>query len=141
MLALITSWDSLQSFSRPLLVKGCTVLLSLSAIMWDVCTELQPTTKTTAASSIMTSIFAWVVPFTLLNSVTASYRGCKKESPAPILGRKKKEFCLGQSVSNSSKQTALAKQCIQLLKGFLKTLPGRTLYSLQEGCHCGMMRE
>lgn len=49
--------------------------------MWCVCTELQPTTKATAASSIMTSIFAWVVPFTLLNSVTARSCECKKKAP------------------------------------------------------------
>lgn len=64
---LIMFWDSFQSCSRPLLVEEYTVRLSESA-MWCVCTELH---ATTTASSIMTSIFAWVVPFTLLNSLTA----------------------------------------------------------------------
>lgn len=83
--------------------------LSQSAIMWCDCAELQPTTKATTASSFVTSIFAWVVPFTLLNSVTASSCECKKKAVVqfwavkglllrPVCQRPIKANCTGQAV-------------------------------------------
>lgn len=65
-----------RALVAPCWVKAALFPLVLSATMWCVWTELQRAAKATTASSIMTSIFAWVVPFTLLNSVTAE---CKKK--------------------------------------------------------------
>lgn len=71
-------------------VKAALFSLVLSAIMWCVWSELQPATRATTASSLMSSIFAWVVPFTFMNSVTAE---CKKKKVKRVKGVLLRSVC------------------------------------------------
>lgn len=123
---LIMSWDSSQSFGCPLLVKTHIVLLFL------VSNNVVCLHRTAAYHKSKPSWHLFLHGWSPLH--------CWTQWQQALVNVKRKP-CLGQSVSDPSKQTALAKQCMQLLKGFLKTLTGRTLYSLQEGYQCRITRE
>lgn len=91
----------------------CPALFSLSnsAIICCNCTDLQPATEATTANPFMTSIFAWVVPFKSLSSVTASSYECKNKACVQfgaVKGGLLRSVCQRPINANSAGQAVLA---------------------------------
>lgn len=132
---------------------------SQSAVMWCDCTELQPSIHATTASAFMTSIFAWVVPFTLLNSVTGNSCECKEKAVLqfwavkllllrPVCQRPITANCTGQDVQaaiggfspNACWQDirfSVGKAAIVKWRWYIGLRYGRLLYEVFKGFFLG----